>query len=167
MDIPNIRFLNPGFYTYFGQATFRKWIERGMILKVGDEYTSEVDTYYSYGPQRAMNQSEDQKPFYSCTSMTHAIKANLQSLLCFSSVMATFEMFPQQKLGVEKYVYIQSRSQHDHFKSRRCCKLNFGLLQGKVKSHHFFERIEAKRQYFTFSTNFLEYLAGNNIGQPF
>ena len=81
-----------------------------MILKVGDAYTSEVDTYYSYGPQRARKQSEDQKPFYSCTSMTHAIKANLQSLLSFSSVMATFEVFRQQKPGVEKYVYIQSRS---------------------------------------------------------
>ena len=37
----------------------------------------------------------------------------------------------------------------------RLYKLNFGLLQGQVKSYHFDERIEAKRQYFYFSYIFL------------
>ena len=150
MEIPNIRFLNPGFYTYFGQATIRKWIKGGMILKVGDEYTSEVDSYISQ--LRASKTtvsfgnkawSEDLKIFYSYTSLTHVIKVYLIPLLRFSSVMATFEIFPQQKLGIEKYAHLQFRSQHDYLKSRRWCLLNFGLLQGKVKSHYFSERTEA------------------------
>ena len=48
----------------------------------------------------------------------------------------------------------------------RCYKLNFGLLQGQVKSYHFYEIIEVKRQYFYFCIYFLEQLAGNDIGQP-
>ena len=161
MEIPNKRFLNPGFYTNFGQATIRKWIEGGMILKVGDEHASEVDSYISQ--LRASKTtvsfgnktwSVDLKIFCSYTSLTHAIKAYLLPLLSFSSVMATLEIFPQQKLRVEKYAHFQLRSQHDHFKSRRWCKLNFGLLQGKVKSHHFSERTEAKRQYFYFLHTF-------------
>ena len=117
MEIPNIRFLNPGFYTYFGQATIRKWIEGGMILKGGDEYTSEVGSYISqlraskttvsFGSKAW---SEDLEIVYSYTSLTHAIKAYLVPLLRFSSVMATFEIFPQQKPGTEKYAHIQFRS---------------------------------------------------------
>ena len=34
-------------------------------------------------------------------------------------------------------------------------KLNFGLTQGQVKSYHFYERIEVKRQYFYFLYIFL------------
>ena len=37
----------------------------------------------------------------------------------------------------------------------RWYKLNFGLLQDQVKSYHFYERIEAKRQYFYFLYIFL------------
>ena len=37
----------------------------------------------------------------------------------------------------------------------RWYKLNFELLQGQVKSHHFDEKIEAKRQYFYFLYIFL------------
>ena len=79
------------------------------------------------------------------------MNAYLLPLLSFSSVMATFE-----KLGVEKHSHIQIRSEHDHFKSLWWCKLNFGLLQGKFKSHHFSERIKVKRQYFYFFYTFLE-----------
>ena len=126
-----------------------------MILKTGDEYTSEVDAYHSYRLQRPLWVLETRLgvktwKFLTHTSLTHAIKAYLRPLLRFSSLMATFEIFPQQKLGIEKYAHIQFRSRHAHFKSRRWCKLNFGLLQGKVKSHHFSERTEAKRQYFYF-----------------
>ena len=32
--------------------------------------------------------------------------------------------------------------------SRRCCKLNFGPLQGHVKSCYFPEKIDARKQYF-------------------
>ena len=38
MGFPNRRFFNPDIYTYFGEATIRKWIEEQMtemILKVG------------------------------------------------------------------------------------------------------------------------------------
>ena len=54
MEITNISFLNPGFYTCFGQATIRKWIEGGMILKIGDEHTIELDTYHSYGLRKLL-----------------------------------------------------------------------------------------------------------------
>ena len=85
-----------------------------MILKFGDEYAREVDSYISQ--LRASKTtvsfgnktwSEELKVFYSCTSLTHAIKTYLLPLLRFSSVMATFETFPQQKLGIEKYAHIQ------------------------------------------------------------
>ena len=46
--------------------------------------------------------SEDLKSFYSCMSLAHAINADLLPLLSFSLIMATFELFPQQKLRVEK-----------------------------------------------------------------
>ena len=38
---------------------------------------------------------------------------------------------------------------------RNWYKLNFGLLQGQVKSCHFYEIIEVKRQYFYFLYIFL------------
>ena len=161
MEIPNIKFLKAGFYTYFGQATIGKWIERGMILKAGDKYTREVyisrlrasKSTVSFGNK---SWSEDLKIFDSYTRLKHTMNVYLLQLLSFSSVMDTFEIFSQQRLGVEKYSHIQFRSQHDHFKFRWWCKLNFGLLQGKVKSHHFSERIKAKRQYFYFLYTFLE-----------
>ena len=34
-------------------------------------------------------------------------------------------------------------------------KLNFGMLLGQIKLNHFYERIEAKRQYFHFLYKFL------------
>ena len=42
----------------------------------------------------------------------------------------------------------------------RWYKLNFRLLQGQVKSYDFYERIEAKRQYFYFLYIFLETIGG-------
>ena len=53
MEFFNVRFLIPGFYTYFGWATIRKWIKGEMILKVGEGHTSELDTYNSYGFRKA------------------------------------------------------------------------------------------------------------------
>ena len=88
-----------------------------MIFKVGDEYTSEVDSYISQlRPSKTTASfgnkawSDELKTFYSYTSLTHVIKAYLLPLLEFSSVMATFEIFPQQKLDIEKYAHIQFRS---------------------------------------------------------
>ena len=152
MEIPNIRFLKPGIYTYFEQATIGKWIKRGMILKAGDEHTREVYISQLRASKRNVSfgnkpWSEHLKMFYSYTSLEHTMNALLLPLLSFSQVMATFEIFSQQKLGVEKYSHTQFRSQHEHFKFRSWCKLNFGLLQGNVKSHHFSERMKAKRQY--------------------
>ena len=79
--------------------------------------------------------------------------------------MATFEIFRQHNLGVEKYTHVQFRSSHNHFKSCRWGKLNFELLQGKVKSHHFSKR--QRENTFTFCTHFFEYLNRNDIGLPF
>ena len=50
---------------------------------------------------------------------------------------------------------------------RRCCKLNFGPLRGHVKSCHFPERIEPKRQIFTFLYTFLGIIGRKGLGQPF
>ena len=44
----NVTFVTPGFHTYFGWATLRKWTKREMIFKVGEGNTSELDTYHSY-----------------------------------------------------------------------------------------------------------------------
>ena len=127
MEIPNIRFLKPVIYTYFEQATIRKWIKRGIILKAGDEYTREV--YISLLRASKRNVSFGNKTFlkifYSYTSLKHTTNAYLHTT-------------------------------NDHFKSLWWYKLNFGLLQGKVKSHHFSERIKVKRQYFYFLYTFLE-----------
>ena len=86
-------------------------------MKVEDEYTSEVDSYISqlWVSKTAVSfgnkaWSEDLKLFYLYTSLAHVIKVYLLPLLRFSSVMATFEIFPQQKLGIEKYAHIQFRS---------------------------------------------------------
>ena len=57
--------------------------------------------------------SEDLKIFD--TSLTHTIKAYLLPLLRFSSVLAIFEIFPQEKLGIEKYARIQFQCWNDHF----------------------------------------------------
>ena len=52
--------------------------------------------------------------------------------------------------------------------SHKWCKLNFGPYRGHVKSCHFPERTDARRQYFYFfELNFLEYLAGNDLDNPF
>ena len=53
MEFFNVRFLTPGFYVYFGWAITRKCTKGEMILKVGDGYTSELDTYRSYGFRKA------------------------------------------------------------------------------------------------------------------
>ena len=100
---------------------------------------------------------EDLKIFDSYTSLTHTIEAYLLPLLSFSS----FDIFRQQKFGVEKYSHTQCYlgvsttilNPVDIF--CRWYKLNFGLLQDQVKSCHFAERIEAKRQYFYFLYIFL------------
>ena len=75
-----------------------------------------------------------------------------------SSVIVTFEIFCWQKFGVERYAHTQFLSYQilDPFDIFcRWYKLSFGLLQGQVKSHHFYDRIEPKRQYFYFLYIFL------------
>ena len=49
MKFFNVRFVTPGFHSYFGWATIRKWTKREMIFKVGEGNASELDTYHSYG----------------------------------------------------------------------------------------------------------------------
>ena len=51
--------------------------------------------------------------------------------------------------------------------SCKWCKFNFGPLQGQVKLCHFPGRIDARRQISTFYTNFLAWLAGNDLSNPF
>ena len=50
--------------------------------------------------------------------------------------------------------------------SRRLCKLNFGPLQGHVKSCHFRQETRGGN-IFTFYTNFLEKLARKDWDNPF
>ena len=79
-----------------------------MILKVGDEYIiSKLRTSNTIDGFGNKGWSEDLKIFYSYTTLTHAIKTYLLPLLRFSSIMATFEIFPQQKLGIDKYAHIE------------------------------------------------------------
>ena len=100
MKISNIRFLELGIYTYFEEAIVGKWIERGIILKAGDEYTREIyisllqasKSTVSFGNKPS---SEHMKPFCSYTSLKHTMNVYLLPLLSFSSVMATFEIFSQ------------------------------------------------------------------------
>ena len=49
MTFFNVRFVTPGFLTYFEWAVIRKWTKGEMILRVGEGYTSDLDTYQSYG----------------------------------------------------------------------------------------------------------------------
>ena len=58
MEFFNVRFLTPGFHTYFGWAAIRKWTKGEMILKVGEGHTSELGTYHSYGSRKAQLVSE-------------------------------------------------------------------------------------------------------------
>ena len=52
--------------------------------------------------------------------------------------------------------------------SRRWCKLNFGPLRDRVKSRHFSERIEPRRQYFYSSYKFLFIIIDRKrLGQQF
>ena len=91
MEFLNIRLLIASFHTHFGQATIRKWIEGN--LEWFWKLDSEVDTYQSYGLRP-----------------TQAIEAYLQPLLRSSLVVATFEIFHYQNLGVKRYA-------HTHFRS--------------------------------------------------
>ena len=51
--------------------------------------------------------------------------------------------------------------------SRRLCKLNFGSLRGHIKSHHFFEGIDARIQHFYFLCKFLGVIGRNDLDNPF
>ena len=99
--------------------------------------------------------SEDLKTFDSYTSPTEAIDVYLRPLLSFSSILEYFVSknlvrrgMPITNFGVSTTIL----NQVDIF----CWwyKLNFGLLQGQVKSYHFHEKIEAKK-YFYFLYVFL------------
>ena len=47
------------------------------------------------------------------------------------------------------------------------CKLNVGPLRNQVKSHHFNERRDARRQYVYFSYKFLAIIHTKQLKQPF
>ena len=50
---------------------------------------------------------EDLILFDSYTILTQATEAYLRPLLSFSSVMTTFEIFRQQKFGMDRYAHTQ------------------------------------------------------------
>ena len=101
--------------------------------------------------------SEVPKNFDSCTSLIQAIEAYLLTITGLFSVMSTFEIFHHQKFGMEKYVISNFRVSTAILNPVGifCSWCYFGLLQGQVKSRHFFERIEAKTKYFYFLYIFL------------
>ena len=86
-----------------------------MILKAGDEYTREV--YISLLRASKRNVSFGNKTF-----------------------LKIFYSYTSLKHTTKAYLH----TTNDQFKSLWWYKLNFGLLQGKVKSHHFSERIKVK-----------------------
>ena len=51
--------------------------------------------------------------------------------------------------------------------SRRCCKLNFGPLQGQVKARNFPERIDARRNCLYFPHKFIGAIGRKRLGQAF
>ena len=61
--------------------------------------------------------------------------------------------------------------QHGHVKYdrffRRWCKLNVEPFRGQVKSRHFSERKDTRRQYFYFSYRFFGIIDAEQLGQPF
>ena len=118
-----------------------------MILKVGEWYTNKVITATGFEEH-----CEFRKRATSYTSLIHTIEAYLLTITELFSVMSTFEIFHHQKFGMEKYVIpsfgVSMAILNPVGIFCRWCY--FGLLQGQVKSCHFFERIEAKRKCFYF-----------------
>ena len=51
--------------------------------------------------------------------------------------------------------------------SPRWCKLNFGSLTARVKSSHFPEKIDARKQYFYFLYKFFRIIGKNDLDDPF
>ena len=123
-----------------------------IILKFGEGRTSELDTYHSYWLRKAL---KFRKISDSYTSLIQAIEAYLLTLLSFSQVMAPFEIFNQQKFGIKMPIPNFGVSTTILDPVDRWSKLNFGLLQGNVKLHHFSARVEARRQQFYFLYIFL------------
>lgn len=56
---------------------------------------------------------------------------------------------------------------HDMYISHRWCKLNFGTLQGPVKSRYILERIDARRHYFYFLHEFRRINGRKRLEQTF
>ena len=51
--------------------------------------------------------------------------------------------------------------------SLKWCKLSFVHLRGQVKAHHFPERTNVRRQYFSFPYKFLGIIGRKRLEQPF
>ena len=83
---------------------------------------------------------EDLKIFDSYTSLIYAIEAYFLTIIELFSVMDTFEIFHHPKFGMEKYVIpnfgVSTAILNPVGIFSRWCY--FGLLQGQVKSRHFF-----------------------------
>ena len=119
MEFSNIRLLIPSFYTHFGWATIRKWIEGN--LKWFWKLESEVDTYHSYKPLRPI--CDHYWVFlWQLLLLKYFITKNLvwRGMLIPNFGVSTTILNP---IDIPCRWY----------------KLNFWLLQGQVKSYHFYE----------------------------
>ena len=89
-EFSNIRLLIPSFQTHFGKATIRKCIEGNLkwFWKLKSEADTATEAYLQI----------------------QATEAYLQPLLSFSLIVATFEIFHDQKFGVQRYAHTQFRS---------------------------------------------------------
>ena len=97
-------------------------------------------------------------------SLTHAIKAYLLPILSFSSVMATFEIYPQQKLRVER-----SMSIFNFGVSMTILNLVGGAswtldyCKARLNPAIFLKEERQIDNILSFCTHFLEKLTGNDI----
>ena len=151
MEFFNIIFLTPGFRPYLDKQLSENGLkgkqfwksEKGIrlrwILITATIFEKHCEIW---------NKSwvEELKLFDSYMSLIHAINTYLPPLLCFSSVMATFEIFHWQKFGIPNFgVSTTNLNPIDIF--RRWWKLNFRLL-GQVKLSHFFWKNRSKEAIF-------------------
>ena len=112
MEYFNIRLLTPDFHIYLDRQLSEnrlkgKWFERWRGAYKWSKYIPQLWTSKSTVSFGNKAWGKELKIFYSYMSLTHAIEAYLLTLLSFSSLMATFEIFHKQKFGMEKYAHIQ------------------------------------------------------------
>ena len=148
----NVRFVTPGFHTYFGWATTRKWIKGEIIFKVGERNTSELDTYHSYGfrkPQWVLEKRLEVKTwkFLTHTWVWYRLFTTITEF--FFQEWLLLKYFIGKNLAWRSMLIINFGVSTTILNPvDRWCKLKFGLLEGQFKLHHFSERVEARRQHF-------------------